>query len=146
MSDLTAEQFQLSVAAAIEGVENLYRQVDLLIAKLREQLAEDPDPLKLIRGTLGKSGKEDSKRVVVRYEYGALFEPATDDEEGLDDEDDEDDDSEDEDADDAVDSSRRGSARAGVTRSWRDNRCWLFGSGCSIRESERASRQKCSLP
>jgi len=102
MSDLTAEQFQLAVAAAIEGVENLYRQVDLLIAKLREQLAEDPDPLKLIRGTLGKSGKEDSKRVVVRYEYGALFEPATDDEEGLDDEDDEDDDSEDDDVDDSV--------------------------------------------
>ena len=45
MSDLTAEQFQLAVAAAIEGVENLYRQVDLLIAKLREQLAEDPDSL-----------------------------------------------------------------------------------------------------
>src|SRR3954467_569096 len=101
MSDLTAEQFQLSVAAAIEGVENLYRQVDLLIAEVREQLAEDPDPLKLIRGTLGKAGKEDSKRVIVRYEYGALFEPA-DDEEGLDEEDDEDDDSEDEDADDAV--------------------------------------------
>lgn len=102
MSDLTAEQFQLAVAAAIEGVENLYRQVDLLIAKLREQLAEDPDPLALIRGTLGKSGKEDSKRVVVRYEYGALFEPATEDEEDLDDEDDEDDDSEDEDVDDSV--------------------------------------------
>lgn len=107
MSDLTAEQFQVSVAAAIEGVENLYRQVDLLIAKLREELADDPDPLKLIRGTLGKAGKEDSKRVIVRYEYGALFEPA-DDEEGLDEEDEEDDDSEDEDADDAVDSQPKG--------------------------------------
>ena len=108
MSDLTAEQFQVSVAAAIEGVENLYRQVDLLIAKLREQLAEDPDPLKLIRGTLGKAGKEDSKRVIVRYEYGALFEPA-DDEEGLDEEeDDEEGDSEDEDADDAVESQSKG--------------------------------------
>ncbi len=112
MSDLTAEQFQLSVAAAIEGVENLSRQVDLLLAKLREQLAEDPDPLKLIRGTLGKAGKEDSKRVIVRYEYGALFEPA-DDEEGLDEEDDEDDDSEDEDADDAVDSQSKGKRKGG---------------------------------
>lgn len=113
MSDLTAEQFQLAVAAAIEGVENLYRQVDLLIAKLREQLAEDPDPLALIRGTLGKSGKEDSKRVVVRYEYGALFEPATEDEEELDDEDDEDDDSEDEDVDGSVTSKSKGKRKGG---------------------------------
>jgi hypothetical protein len=113
MSDLTADQFQLAVAAAIEGVENLYRQVDLLIAKLREQLAKDPDPLTLIRGTLGKSGKEDSKRVVVRYEYGALFEPATDDEDDLDDEDDEDDDSEDEDVDDAVASKSKEKRKGG---------------------------------
>jgi hypothetical protein len=113
MSDLTAEQFQLAVAAAIEGVENLYRQVDLLIAKLREQLAEDPDPLTLIRGTLGKSGKEDSKRVVVRYEYGALFFPATDDEEDLDDEDDEDDDLEDEDVDDSVASKSKRKRKGG---------------------------------
>jgi hypothetical protein len=113
MSDLTAEQFQLAVAAAIEGVENLYRQVDLLIAKLREQLAEDPEPLTLIRGTLGKSGKEDSKRVVVRYEYGALFSPATDDEEDLDDEDDEDDDPEDEDVDEAVASTSKGTRKGG---------------------------------
>lgn len=114
MSDLTAQQFQEAVAAAIEGVENLYRQVDLLIAKLREQLAEEPDPLKLVRGTLGKSGKEDSKRVVVRYEYGALFEPATGDDEDLDDEDDVvDDDAEDEDVDDSVGSKSKGKHKGG---------------------------------
>lgn len=79
MSDLTQAQFRTAVAAAIGGVEHLYRQVDLLIARLREELAEDPDGLTLKRGTLGKAGKAESKRVVVRYEYGALFEPATDD-------------------------------------------------------------------
>lgn len=39
------------------------------------------------RGTLGKAGKEDSKRVVVRYEYVALFEPSVDDDEDIEDED-----------------------------------------------------------
>src|SRR3990170_8469044 len=93
MSELTSEQFRAAVAAAISGVEHLYREIDLLIARLREELAEEPEPLVLKRGTLGKAGKEDSKRVVVRYEYGALFEPAADD----DDEGDEDEDSEEDD-------------------------------------------------
>src|SRR4030095_10216883 len=80
--------FRAGVAAAISGVEHLYREVDLLIVRLREELAEDPEPLALKRGTLGKAGKEDSKRVVVRYEYGALFQPAVDDDEDGDDEED----------------------------------------------------------
>jgi len=92
MSELTSEQFRAAVAAAISGVEHLYREVDLLIARLREELAEEPEPLALKRGTLGKAGKEDSKRVVVRYEYGALFEPAVDDDEDGDDEEDGDED------------------------------------------------------
>lgn len=104
MSDLTRDQFQAAVAAAIAGVEQLYREVDLLIARLREELAEEPEPLVLKRGTLGKAGKEDSKRVVVRYEYGALFEPAADD-----DEPDEDDDLDDEDADEDEDDQPAGS-------------------------------------
>jgi hypothetical protein len=91
MSDLTSEQFRAAVAAAISGVEHLYREVDLLITRLREELAEEPEPLTLKRGTLGKSGKEDSKRVVVRYEYGALFEPAIAEGEDAEDDDDEDD-------------------------------------------------------
>jgi hypothetical protein len=53
MSDLTREKFQAAVAAAIAGVEQLYREVDLLIARLREELAEEPEPLVLKRGTLG---------------------------------------------------------------------------------------------
>lgn len=99
MNDLTQEQFQTAVAAAISGVEHLYRQVDLLIARLRERLADEPEPLALKRGTLGKAGKQDSKRVVVRYEYGALFEPAADDPEEDDEEDaEEDDEAEDDEA------------------------------------------------
>jgi hypothetical protein len=93
MSELTNGSFRAAVAAAISGVEHLYREVDLLIAGLREGLAEEPEPLILKRGTLGKSGKEDSKRVV-RYEYGALFEPAADD----DDDNEEDDEGEDDDS------------------------------------------------
>ncbi|MCL4294071.1 MAG: hypothetical protein KJ056_13795, partial [Acidimicrobiia bacterium] len=85
MGDLTQEQFQKAVAAAIAGVEHLYREVDLLIARLREELAEEPEPLTVKRGTLGKAGREDSKRLVVRYEYGALFEPAVDDDDDDDD-------------------------------------------------------------
>jgi hypothetical protein len=53
------------------------------------------EPLSLKRGTLGKSGKQGSKRIVVRNEYGALFEPATDEDDAVDeDEEDEDEDSE----------------------------------------------------
>lgn len=106
MSDLTEEQFRNAVAAAISGVEHLYREVDLLIAGLREALAEEPEPLTLKRGTLGKSGKAESKRVVVRHEYGALFEPAADE----DDEGDDDEDEEPEDAD-AKPSRQKGRAR-----------------------------------
>jgi hypothetical protein len=107
MSDLTREQFQTAVAAAIAGVEQLYRELDLLIARLREELAEEPEPLVLKRGTLGKAGKEDSKRVVVRYEYGALFEPAADDDDL-----DEDDDVEDEDADEDDDVDQAAGSKA----------------------------------
>jgi hypothetical protein len=107
MSDLTRDQFQAAVAAAIAGVEQLYREVDLLIARLREELAEEPEPLVLKRGTLGKAGKEDSKRVVVRYEYGALFEPAADDDEL-----DEDDELDDEDADEDEDVEQAAGSKA----------------------------------
>jgi len=106
MSDLTSAQFRAAVAAAISGVEHLYREVDLLITRLREELAEEPEPLTLKRGTLGRSGKEDSKRVVVRYEYGALFEPAID--EG---EDAEDDDEDDEDGPERLTAGRKAKAR-----------------------------------
>jgi hypothetical protein len=115
MSDLTREQFQAAVAAAIAGVEHLYREVDLLVVRLREELAEGTEPLTLMRGTLGKAGKEDSKRVVVRYEYGALFEPAADDDDEEDDELDEDDgdEGEDDDADEEMGSKskRKGKQR-----------------------------------
>jgi hypothetical protein len=57
---------------------------------------------------LGKSGKEDSKRVVVRYEYGALFEPAVDGDEDSDDEDEDDDDAEEEDVDDSAAAKSKG--------------------------------------
>lgn len=108
MSDLTREQFQAAVAAAIAGVEQLYREVDLLIARLREELAEEPEPLVLKRGTLGKAGKGESKRVVVRYEYGALFEPAADD----DDLDEDDDELDDEDRDEEEDIEQAAGSKA----------------------------------
>lgn len=95
MPELTSEEFRQAVAAAIAGVEHLYREVDLMIASLREKLSEDPDPLTLKRGTLGKAGKKESKRVVVRHEYGALFEPAFDEDDDLDEDDDSEEDEED---------------------------------------------------
>ena len=51
-----------------------------MVARLREALAKEPEPLALKRGTLGKSGKEGS-HFVVRYDYGLLFEPAVEDDE-----------------------------------------------------------------
>ena len=102
MADLSAQEFNGAVAAAIAGVEHLYRRVDLLLAGLREELGQEPNPLILVRGTLGKSGKEDSKRIVVRYEYGALFEPAPDDDLDADESEDDEDESEDGDGEQAA--------------------------------------------
>ena len=93
MNELTQEQFRAAVVGGISGLEHLYREVAHLVARLREALAKQPEPLALKRGTLGKSGKEGS-HFVVRYDYGLLFEPAVEDDE--DSEDDEDGDEDDE--------------------------------------------------
>jgi hypothetical protein len=96
MSDITREQFASAVEAAISSVHHLFREVDRLIVGLRESLAEEPNPLTLVRGTLGKSGR-DPTRLVMRNEYGALFAPVAADEEVDEDEEDVEEETEDED-------------------------------------------------
>jgi len=82
----TREQFASAVAMAISSVQHLYREVDRLLTGLRDSLAEEPHPLAPIRGTLQKSGR-DQTRLVVRNEYGALFAPVINDEEDAEEED-----------------------------------------------------------
>ena len=67
MNELTKEQFRAAVVGGISGLEHLYREVAHLVARLREALAKEPEPLALKRGTFGKSGKEGS-HFVVRYD------------------------------------------------------------------------------
>jgi len=107
MSDITRDEFASAVAAAISSVQHLYREVDHLIVGLRDMLAEEPNSLIPVRGTLGKSGRSQS-RLVIRNEYGALFAPAIidEDDEDAEEEDEELDDTA-EDADDDIETARR---------------------------------------
>jgi hypothetical protein len=107
MSDITRDEFASAVAAAISSVQHLYREVDHLIVGLRHMLAEEPNSLIPVRGTLGKSGRSQS-RLVIRNEYGALFAPAIidEDDEDAEEEDEELDDTA-EDADDDIETARR---------------------------------------
>jgi hypothetical protein len=107
MSSITREDFTSAVAAAISSVQHLYREVDHLITGIRDMLAEEPNSLVPVRGTLGKSGRNPS-RLVIRNEYGVLFAPAIID--GDDDDAEEEDEELDENAEDAdeeVDNARR---------------------------------------
>ena len=89
MSEITRDQFASAVATAISSVYHLYREVDRLMVALREALAEDPNALTPVRGTvMGKTGR-DPGRLVLRYEYGTLFGAVTPDEDDVE-EDDED--------------------------------------------------------
>jgi len=107
MSSITREEFASAVAAAISSVQLLYREVDHLIVGLRDMLAEEPISLVPLRGTLGKSGRSQS-RLVIRNEYGALFTPAIIEEDDEDaEEDDEELDDNAEDADDDIEPARR---------------------------------------
>ena len=93
MSEVTEEQFQAAVAAAIAGVEHLYREVDLLIARLREDWLTDQNRSRssVARSARPGRGLEARRRPLsIRW----LFEPAIDDEE-----EDEDDELEEDDAD-----------------------------------------------
>lgn len=111
MDEITREQFASAVSAAISSVHHLYREVDRLIAGLRDTLAEEPSPLTSIRGTLGKAGR-DPGRLVMRNEYGALFKPAAQDEdEGEEDDEDEGEEEADEDAEDAAHRAKSSKAR-----------------------------------
>jgi len=104
MEGISRTEFAEAVGAAIASVRHFYREVDRLVAGLREHLREEPDPLKVVRGSTGKgSSAKQHGRVVLRDEYSILFEPEPDTEESLvadggdenDDEDDENDDVED---------------------------------------------------
>jgi hypothetical protein len=106
MSDITREQFASAVAVAISSVQHLYREVDRLIVGLRDALAEEPNPLVPVRGTLGK-GVRDQTRFVVRNEYGSLFGPLVADEEDVE----EDDENLEEETEDAEDDETDGAAR-----------------------------------
>lgn len=97
MTAVTPEQFAESVAAAIAGVQHLYRELDRLLVGLRDGLAEEPQSLAPVRGATVKSSK-DQGRLVIRNEYGLLFEARPLDEEDLDDDEEEEGD---DDADDA---------------------------------------------
>ena len=92
MSEFSREQFASAVSAAITSFQHLAREVDRLVVDLREALAEGPDALTPVRGTLGKSGKsgKEQGRIALRYEYGMLFGRPTNDEPGDEDEEQED--------------------------------------------------------
>ncbi len=107
MSTITREEFASAVAAAISSVQHLYREVDRLIVGLRDMLAEEPNSLIPVRGTLFKLGRDQS-RLVIRNEYGSLFAPAIIDEDDEDtEEEDEEIDENAEEADDDVETGRR---------------------------------------
>ncbi len=75
MTEPTREQFAAAVATAVTSVRHLYEEIHLLVSGLRGALAEDPTPLTLVRGTLGKGGKN-PRALSMRQEFGALFAPA----------------------------------------------------------------------
>jgi len=97
MSNITREEFAAGVAAAVSSVHHLYREIDRLFVGLREALADGPDQLIPVPGTIQKSGK-DPARLIVRNEYGALFRAAIADEGGEDEDEDDEDEGQDDDA------------------------------------------------
>lgn len=76
MNELSRQDFAVAVNDAIAAVRHLYREVDLLVQGVREQLAAT-ESLGQMRGTFAKSGKG-MNRLIVRFEYGALFAPVDD--------------------------------------------------------------------
>jgi hypothetical protein len=77
MDDVARKQFAEAVAASVSSVQHLYREVDRLIAVLRDAFLEEPDPFRVVPGTLRSSGKG-SDRWVIRNEYALLFERSDD--------------------------------------------------------------------
>ena len=112
MEGLSRTEFADAVGAAIASVRHFYREVDRLVSGIKEALREEPDPLKVVRGSTGKgSAAKQQGRVVLREEYSILFEPETDDEPLVADGGDEDDE-EDEEEGDVRATSKRKSAPA----------------------------------
>ena len=102
MEGISREQFAESVAAAIGSVRHFYREVDRLVAALKEALLDGDPELKVVRGSAGKgSSSKQHGRVVLRDEFSLLFQPHVEDDDEFNTEsgDDEDDSEEDEGAD-----------------------------------------------
>jgi hypothetical protein len=97
MTEITREQFASAVAAAVSSVYHLFRQVDRLVDELRSGLADGSEPLTPLPGTLGKLSGRSSARMMLRNEYGILFQPAPADDDDSEDEEEEDTDEVDED-------------------------------------------------
>lgn len=99
MEGISRTEFADAVGAAIGSVRHFYREVDRLVAGLKEALREEPDPLKVVRGSTGKgSSAKQQGRVVLRDEYSILFEPEAEEPlvaDGGDEEDDEDEENDD---------------------------------------------------
>src|SRR5262249_45105411 len=107
----TRTEFADAVGAAIAGVRHFYREVDRLVAGIRDALRSEPEPLKVMRGSTGKgSSAKQHGRVVLRDEYAILFEPDAEQDEALADDPEDDDDEEGDESEDETQGSKRKSA------------------------------------
>jgi hypothetical protein len=91
MEGVSRQEFADAVSAAVASVKHFYREVDRLVATLKESLLAEPDPLKVVRGSTGKgTSMKQHGRVVLRDDFSILFEPVADDDAAGDEPDDED--------------------------------------------------------
>ena len=111
MQQTTRTEFADAVGAAIAGVRHFYREVDRLVAGIRDALRSEPEPLKVMRGSTGKgSSAKQHGRVVLRDEYAILFEPDAEQDEALADDPEDDDDEEGDEPEDEPQGGKRKSA------------------------------------
>src|SRR5262245_14965365 len=92
---LNREQFRITIAQAIDGVLNVYHEVDAMLRELAQALgADEPRFKNLVKRLVPGAGKNPDARFLRDY-YDWVFSPV-DAEEEEDDEEDEDEESEDE--------------------------------------------------
>ena len=90
MTDVSREEFAKAIAATLESVEHLYKEIDLLFTGLRTDLSDLTNPLGLVSASrIGKTKRRDGR--VIFHDYPLLFGPVNpdeeDEEEDLDDQD-----------------------------------------------------------
>jgi hypothetical protein len=73
MANLTREEFASAVSTSVSSVLHVYRETLRMISGLRQELLEHEEPLAVMRATWHK-GARDSTGLLLRYEYGLLFE------------------------------------------------------------------------